>query len=259
VSAAQARSIATVRELRIPVPGEEIVLRARAAGSGPAVLLLHAFGEDLDVWWSRDWVPALLRHRRVIAFDARGHGASTKPRDPSQYSAHARVIDALAVLDVLDSRAVDVVGYAMGAWTALQLASRVPGRVRSIVAGGVPATGQQLSTLRRTLSGGMSAVVEMVEKQTGPLPEPTRERYLANDVEALAAVCAEDRHTMIEELAAFDGPAMFYVGERDTLRPAVESSAQHLGWPCRVIAGRDHFDLSLTGAALPTVLDFLAG
>lgn len=247
------------RELRIPVPGEEIVLRTRVEGAGPrSVLLLHNLCEDVDVWWERGWAQALARHRRVITFDARGHGASTKPTEPFQYTAFARVMDALAVLDVLDGQAVDMVGYAMGAWTAMQLAARVPGRVRSLLLGGAPATGQSLALIRRALAAGLPAMLAEIERETGPLSETLRRRFLANDARALAAVCAEDRFDMIEELSRFDGPAMFYVGERDPRRPAIESSAQRLGWPLRIIPGRDHFDLCTSGDALPTVLDFLS-
>lgn len=256
--AAPTRPLPRPRELRIPVPGEEIVLRARVEGAGPrSVLLLHNLCEDLEVWWERGWVQALARHRRVITFDARGHGASTKPTESYQYSAFARVMDALAVLDVLDCRAVDVVGYAMGAWTAMQLAARVPGRVRSLVLGGAPATGQSLTLIRRALAAGLPAMLAEIERETGPLAEPLRRRFLANDTRALAAICAEDRFDMIEELARFDGRAMFYVGEHDPRRPAIESSAQRLGWPLRIVPGRDHFDLGTSGDALPAVLDFL--
>lgn len=248
------------RELRIPVPGEEIVLRARVEGAGPrSVLLLHNLCEDIDVWWERGWAQALARHRRVIAFDARGHGASTKPTEPFQYTAFSRVMDALAVIDVLDCQAVDVVGYAMGAWTAMQLAARMPGRIRSLVVGGTPATGQSLTLIRRALAAGLPAMLAEIERETGPLGEPLRRRFLANDVRALAAVCAEDRCDMIEELSSFDGRAMFYVGEHDPRRPAIESSARRLGWPLRIVPGRDHFDLGTSGDALSAVLDFLAG
>jgi pimeloyl-ACP methyl ester carboxylesterase len=250
---------ADARDLLVPVAREHVVLRARFAGdpSAPALLLLHGLGEDLEVWWERGWAQELSR-RRVIAFDARGHGASSKPHEPARYAAGARIADAAAVLDAAGCDAADVVGYSMGGWTAMLLAAGATERVRSLVVGGAPATGQSLERLRRALASSLEGVLAAVERQCGPLPETARRRFLANDRAALAAVCSEDRPALIEALAGFTGPAMFYVGGRDPLRAAVAASARRLRWQCRIIEGRDHFELAVTGAALPAVVDFLA-
>ncbi len=51
-------------------------LRGTATGAGPTVLLLHAGGEQRGVW--TPIAVALNRRRlRTVAFDLRGHGAST--------------------------------------------------------------------------------------------------------------------------------------------------------------------------------------
>jgi pimeloyl-ACP methyl ester carboxylesterase len=250
---------AGARDMRIAVPDEDVVLRARVAGddAAPGVLLLHGLGEDLDVWWERGWTQALSRRSRVIAFDARGHGASSKPHEPGRYSTQARVADAMAVLDATGCEAADVVGYSMGGWTALLLAARAPERLRSIAVGGASAIGQSLASLRRALAGPLDALVATVEHQCGALPEAFRQRFLGNDPAALSAVCAEDRLALLDALVVLAAPAMFYIGERDPLRPAVEASARQLGWQCRVVDGYGHFDLALDGAALATVADFL--
>jgi len=233
-------------------------LRACIAGDGSAVLLLHGLGEDLDVWWERGWVGALHARHQVIAFDARGHGGSSKPHSPASYRRAVRVADAIAVLDAAGCDAVDVVGYSMGGWTALCLACDAPARVRSVIVGGAPANGQSLHPLRRALAAGLDTLRAAIERQCESLPEGLIRRFLANDPAALAAVCADDRPDLIGELSSFAAPALFFVGERDPLRPAIEASAAALRRPCRVVAGHDHFDLAVSGAALPLVLDFLA-
>src|SRR4051812_50107457 len=60
-------------------------------GSGPAVLLLHGFAADHVLNWARPGVIDALTGsgRRVIATDARGHGASDKPHDPDRYGGSA--------------------------------------------------------------------------------------------------------------------------------------------------------------------------
>jgi pimeloyl-ACP methyl ester carboxylesterase len=233
-------------------------LRARIAGDGPAVLLLHGLGEDLDVWWERRWVDALAPRCRVIAFDARGHGRSSKPRDAASYGDRQRVADAIAILDAAQAESAVVAGYSMGGWTAMSLACAAPGRVRALVAGGAPAIGQSLEALRRALAGGLRGMLASVERQCGALPGEVLARFLANDAGALAAACTRDRPSIVERLAAFEGPALLYAAERDPLRPAIEASAAALAWPCHIVPGCDHFDLALRGAALPLVVEMAA-
>jgi pimeloyl-ACP methyl ester carboxylesterase len=240
------------------VAGDGVALRARSAGDGPAVLLLHGLGEDLDVWWERRWVDALATRCRVIAFDARGHGRSSRPHDAACYGDAQRIGDAIAVLDAARIERAVVVGYSMGGWTAMSLAGAAPDRVRAVVAGGAPATGQTLEPLRKALARGLGGMLAGVERQCGALPHDVLARFLGNDPVALAAVCTRDRPSIIDRLAAFPGPALLYVAERDALRPAIEASAAALAWPCRVVPGCDHYDLALRGTALPLVAEAVA-
>src|SRR5262245_37410498 len=87
------------------------------SGSGPDVLLLHGFAADHRVNWVEPGVVDALVDggHRVIAYDARGHGASGKPHDPDAYAHDAMPRDATTLLDHLDVTTVDVVGYSMGA------------------------------------------------------------------------------------------------------------------------------------------------
>src|ERR1700722_17086264 len=87
------------------------------AGSGPDVLLLHGFAADYPAnWVAPGVVDALVgAGRRVIGFDARGHGQSDKPHDPAAYDNDAMTRDARGLLDHLGVERVDVVGYSMGA------------------------------------------------------------------------------------------------------------------------------------------------
>jgi pimeloyl-ACP methyl ester carboxylesterase len=95
-------------------------------GSGPPLLLLHAFGLCGAVW--RPVVPLLATDRRVIVVDLPGHGRSPATAcDPRGY---AREIGLL--LDRLDIGRVDVAGNSIGGWTALELARA--GRAASVTA-----------------------------------------------------------------------------------------------------------------------------
>ena len=50
-------------------------LRVRTAGKGPAVLLVHGWAIDLDMWAPQ--FAALVDRYRLIAFDRRGFGYSS--------------------------------------------------------------------------------------------------------------------------------------------------------------------------------------
>src|SRR5215212_4937844 len=97
------------------------------AGSGPAVLLLHAGIGDRRMWDAQ--VPAFAEHFTVIRCDARGFGETRKPDMP-----FAPYADAIALLDHLGISRAHVVGVSMGSQTAIEAAIAAPGRVSALVA-----------------------------------------------------------------------------------------------------------------------------
>jgi pimeloyl-ACP methyl ester carboxylesterase len=107
-------------------------------GEGQAVLLLHGFVGDINIDWVRSGILDLLldEEYRVVAYDSRGHGLSDKPHDVAAYADDALTKDAQAVLDHLGLDRVALIGFSMGARTALHLAVVDP-RVRGVVALGV--------------------------------------------------------------------------------------------------------------------------
>ena len=101
-------------------------LAYEVAGSGPPVLLLHAYLMDRRMW-DPQWTELSSRYT-AIRFDARGFGHSSDPSRP--YSLHA---DALEVLDSFGIARAAVVGVSMGGQAALDLAIAVPHRVSALV------------------------------------------------------------------------------------------------------------------------------
>jgi 3-oxoadipate enol-lactonase len=102
------------------------------AGEGPPVVLLHGLTATRRyvVMGSR----ALERTgHRVIAYDARGHGASTPAPEGGGYSYQELGLDLVAVLDSLQIDRALLAGASMGAHTLLWLALREPERVQGMV------------------------------------------------------------------------------------------------------------------------------
>jgi len=108
-------------------------LRAReiagAANDAPAILLHHGLASSQRIWDLM--LPGLARRFRVVTYDARGHGLSTKPS--SGYGYHHVTADALAVIRAARIRRPVVVGHSWGADVALALAADRPRAVGGVV------------------------------------------------------------------------------------------------------------------------------
>jgi len=190
-----------------------------AEGRGPAVLLLHGFAADHRANWRAPGVLAALvaAGRRVIATDARGHGASGKPHEPAAYANDAMVRDAKVVLDHLSIDAVDVVGYSMGAMVAARLAGVEP-RTRSLVLGGVG------GDARPRRSGRESSLAEaLLAEDPAAIRDPTAKgfRVFAERMRAdRAALAAIERSNALRSPVRFDAirvPTLVLAGEGDAL------------------------------------------
>jgi pimeloyl-ACP methyl ester carboxylesterase len=96
-------------------------------GSGPAVLLLHSYLMDADMFAPQ--VAALGGTFRLVAMDERGHGDTPADR-PFTYWDVAR--DALGLLDELGVARCAVVGTSQGGFVGLRMALLAPDRVAGL-------------------------------------------------------------------------------------------------------------------------------
>ncbi|MBV9890019.1 MAG: alpha/beta hydrolase [Rhizobacter sp.] len=122
-----------VREL----VGNGATIHVRSGGSGPAVVLLHGYGETGDMW-----VPLavdLARDHLVIVPDLRGLGLSSKP--PGGFDKKTQADDVKAVMTALNVVQADVVAHDIGNMVAFQFAARYPQRVRRLVLIDAPVPG----------------------------------------------------------------------------------------------------------------------
>lgn len=98
------------------------------AGTGPAVILLHGFGETSHMW--RPLIARLAGNHTAIAPDLRGAGASAKPADGYDKKTLAEDVHALA--QSLGKRKVIVVGHDIGLMVAYAYAAQHPAEVERI-------------------------------------------------------------------------------------------------------------------------------
>lgn len=96
----------------------------------PGALLLHGLMGRAAHW--ADTARWLGSRYRAVSLDQRGHGRSDKPHG-GPFDREAFVADAEAAVEQLGLAPVTLVGHAMGALTAWQLAARRPELVRAVV------------------------------------------------------------------------------------------------------------------------------
>jgi len=211
---------------------------------GEPILLIHGFASNHGVnWFFPQWVKTLTEAgRRVIALDNRGHGRSEKLYDPSAYAIKNMAEDARALLDHLEIRTADVMGYSMGAQIALFLAEAYPDRVRSLILGGVGSHLVDGAGLPPGIADAMEA------PSLADLADPTQRLFRSfaeatkSDLKALAACMRGSRQRLSKaEIAKIALPVLVAAGTEDEI--AGDPHALAAMFPAAralEIPGRDH-------------------
>lgn len=213
-------------------------------GDGDPVVLVHGFASSKEVnWINPGWVSTLTRAgRRAIAFDNRGHGASTKLYDPALYHSEIMADDIRAVLDHLGIGRADVMGYSMGARNAAFLAVNHGDRVRSVILGG-------LGIHLVDGAGLPTAIAEALEAPAlADVGDPQGRMFRAfadqtkSDRLALAACIRGSRQSLPRaDAARIAAPVLIAVGTRDDIAGSAHGLAAVIPGSRAVdIPGRDH-------------------
>ena len=92
----------------------------RVGGKGPAVILIHGFGDTGGMW--AKLAADLARDHTVVAPDLRGMGLSGKP--DNGYDKWTQAADMRAVLQALGIEKAAVVGHDIGTMVAYAYAAR---------------------------------------------------------------------------------------------------------------------------------------
>jgi pimeloyl-ACP methyl ester carboxylesterase len=234
-------------------------------GTGPPVVLLHGLSVDTDTNWKAPgiWSALVAADRRVIGLDARGHGRSDKPHQPSAYENDAMVRDVSALLDELQLEETDLVGYSMGASTALQFAASTH-RLRRLVLGGIGGDPKKWGTPeaeRPAMAKRWLAGLEADDPATleDPVARGARKVFESrgNDLEAIAALLRSDRTHLSPEMASTDVrvPTLVVCGDRDA--SPVELAAALPDGSALVLKG-DHESVVVNPELATAIVEFLA-
>lgn len=199
-------------------------------GDGPAVLLIHAFGFDADMW-----EPQVAHMRssgyRVITPDLRGFGASPGPTDLHTFD--ETVADVVGVMDDAGVERTVVGGVSMGAATSAALTIQHPERVVGLlIADNSRPDGldRAIAARNRILMLGMEGLADVYEpilfgdsyRERAPEAiDHWRRKLVARDPQELATVVRfyHDRPDPYTGLAGISVPTMLVFGEDDAAIP----------------------------------------
>lgn len=232
-------------------------------GTGVPVVLQHGFSASaLSNWELTGVVAALVEAgRRVVAVDARGHGASDKPYDPAFYGEQKMADDISALLTLIGAEQVDLVGYSMGGIVALIVAAN-DARIRRLITGGIGASAAELGGVDARAVAGRALVDGLLTEDTSTIEDPRvmAFRMFADasgaDRQALAAQ-ALARHNSPIGLDRITAATLVLAGTDDYLaaRPEVLAAAI-FGARWRVLAG-DHLTVVRNPEFIEAIVKFL--
>jgi pimeloyl-ACP methyl ester carboxylesterase len=112
-------------------------LYVRFGGHGPAVVLLHGFGDTGDMW--APLAAVLVKDHTVIVPDLRGMGQSAHP--DTGYTKKNQAVDIAGVMDALKVQRADLVTHDIGNMVGYALAAQYPAHITSWAAIDAPLPG----------------------------------------------------------------------------------------------------------------------
>lgn len=230
-------------------------------GEGDAILLIHGFASTKEAnWIDTGWVKLLVDSGyRVIAFDNRGHGDSTKFHDSSDYSLDIMAEDTLALLNHLDIRRCHLMGYSMGARISARLSIEHGERFDRVILAGngdgmINGTGDWNAVRDALLAPGLDDVTDLRGRAFRKFADATR-----SDLMALAACVTAVRQLFRpEEFAGITNKVLVAIGSKDDIAGSGEVIADLVpDGRFLSIPGRDHMRAVGDKVYMQGVLDFL--
>jgi pimeloyl-ACP methyl ester carboxylesterase len=203
----------TVRANDLDIAYEEI-------GAGPPLVLLHGASTTGRETFAAQ-IPALAGAFRLLLPDARGHGR-TRWDAADGFEAEWLVHDLEAFVDALGLGTFHLIGYSMGAMTALGFAVRAPERLRTLVVVGIATAREPRATVGRRLMDPQrilrddpawaAQMAQTIDAGQGPGAWQRLLPAIAADVNAQSLLTPG-------ELRSVSAPTLVAVGDRDPLVP----------------------------------------
>jgi pimeloyl-ACP methyl ester carboxylesterase len=203
------------------VDANGITINYTVEGAGPPLIMLHgATSAPLEDWAAQR--PAFRRAFRVYLPDARGH-AATRWDARQGFIRDMLVDDLLGFADGLGLTTFHLLGFSMGAMTALTFATRHPQRLRTAIICGIDIAREPRTSVARRLMDPARIVreepawAEQLERRHGPIQGPGAWQHL---LRAIADDVGTQPLLTPEELRRARLPIQLVYGDRDVFVPA---------------------------------------
>jgi pimeloyl-ACP methyl ester carboxylesterase len=224
----------------LTLPGA--VLRYRDQGQGPAVLFVHGWTLDLEMWQPQ--VPAFQETFRVVRFDRRAFGLSS-----GRAGLTHDISDIGALCRHLAIERVALVGMSQGARAVLGFASAFPDRVSCLILDGSPdclrdgpapddppldhyrelVRTHGINAFRREWLTHPLATLVTSDPRPRELLAAMIARYPAND---LMGVAAEGAAAGPQDTASIRAPVLVITGQHDVSSRIAAADALIRRLPC---------------------------
>jgi 3-oxoadipate enol-lactonase len=190
-------------------------------GAGPPLILLHG-ATSLGSRDFRGQLPALRDRFRCYTPDARGHGRTRWDTAANGFSADWLADDLLAFADALELETFHLLGFSLGAMTALRVAVRAPARLRTLVVVGISTDREPRASVARRLMD--PARIEVADPRwaadLAARHDPVQgEGAWRSLLPAIARDVATQSLLTPREVRSIDAPALVAVGDRDPFVP----------------------------------------
>jgi pimeloyl-ACP methyl ester carboxylesterase len=171
-------------------------------------VVLHGelFGSTVEMG---DFIDKLKLTHQVIAISLRGHGKSELGTEP--VTLEQRANDALTVINAVTKDSVMVLGFSDGGYTAYQLASMYPNRVKKMVVIGAGELYPGQREFKFTAKQAMSFDKPFFEQQLKLMPNPNRLEDLFTGVNA----CYSKLTVGKELIGSIKCPVLVMAGDKD--------------------------------------------
>jgi pimeloyl-ACP methyl ester carboxylesterase len=190
-------------------------------GAGPPLVLLHG-ATSLGREDYAAQLPSLTKAFLVHLPDARGHGR-TRWDAANGFEYSWLVDDLVAFIDALGLDSIHLIGFSMGAMTALQFGARVPERLRTLVVVGITthrepraSVGRRMMDPERIVERDPAFAARLSRRHDAGQGKGAWQRLLP----AIAADVAAQPLLAPAELHRIDCPTMVVCGDRDPFVPA---------------------------------------
>ncbi|MFN3856943.1 MAG: alpha/beta fold hydrolase [Caulobacter sp.] len=237
--------------------GETIAVHR--AGQGRPVLMLHGFIANTDLNWVQPGILAAVADAgfEAIAPDLRGHGQSAAPTDPAAWPPDVLAMDQEALIAALGLTDYDLVGYSLGARTAVRMMVRGARPRRAVLGGmgdsGVMQAGARAAMFEDSIRNGENAA----NPQAGKYIQ-ARIRAGGFKAEALLGVLSSFAATALADLAALDLPILVVSGQDDQDNGSAEHLAAALPNGKAMRIPGDHLSAVAEPALARAIIDWLA-